>query len=99
MRLASTHGADPVTSPPLLGQITGFSGHSENLQLFVASGSTLFLNAVSLANKQRNGISASDCSNHAFLWSPAGGSPGEGHLGDPAGAPAAPGLHVTAPRV
>lgn len=34
-----------------------------------------------------------------FFWLAAGGSPGEGHLGVPAGAPAASGLDVTEPEV
>lgn len=34
-----------------------------------------------------------------FVWSAAGGAPGEGHLGVPAGPPAASGLDVTAPEV
>lgn len=36
---------------------------------------------------------------HVFFWFAAGGSPGEGHLGVPAGAPAASGLNMTEPQV
>lgn len=34
-----------------------------------------------------------------FFWLAAGGSPGEGHLRVPAGAPAASGLDMTEPEV